>query len=271
VEVHKPKPVHSWRELLTEIGVVVIGVCIALGAEQAVEWVHWRGQVAEARKSLATEMSLNVRSAVTRLRSYSCTEQRLDKLAKILDAASRAGNLPPVGIIGMPPRRQWSNGGWESVMASQVATHFPRQELTLWARAYGGVGTTRTLNGDEMKAWSDLNAMVGPGRRLDPASEADLRNAIGLARTDNRMLENIAYQTLILLNAINPPYSKADLEGISGALRESLASNKIAGASVCQPIGAVPAEYGQTALPSYGDRQDDGLKLLPGLQTLSAD
>ena len=33
---HKPKPVHNWREFLTEIGVVVIGVCIALGAAQVV-------------------------------------------------------------------------------------------------------------------------------------------------------------------------------------------------------------------------------------------
>src|SRR6185437_9249744 len=33
VEIHKPKPVHNWREFLTEIGVVVIGVCIALAAE----------------------------------------------------------------------------------------------------------------------------------------------------------------------------------------------------------------------------------------------
>jgi hypothetical protein len=45
VEFHKPKPVHNWRELLTEIGVVVIGVCIALAAEQAVEWWHWRGRL----------------------------------------------------------------------------------------------------------------------------------------------------------------------------------------------------------------------------------
>jgi N-acyl homoserine lactone hydrolase len=32
MEIHKPKPVHSWRELLTEIGVVAIGVAIALAA-----------------------------------------------------------------------------------------------------------------------------------------------------------------------------------------------------------------------------------------------
>ena len=33
MEIHKPKPVHNWRELLTEIGVVVIGILIALSLE----------------------------------------------------------------------------------------------------------------------------------------------------------------------------------------------------------------------------------------------
>jgi hypothetical protein len=30
MEIQKPTPIHNWRELLTEIGVVVIGVGIAL-------------------------------------------------------------------------------------------------------------------------------------------------------------------------------------------------------------------------------------------------
>jgi hypothetical protein len=42
VEIHKPKPIHNWREFLKEVGTIVLGVCVALGAEQTVEWVHWR-------------------------------------------------------------------------------------------------------------------------------------------------------------------------------------------------------------------------------------
>ena len=45
MEIHRPKAVHSWRELLKEIGIIVIGVVIALGAEQAVESLHWMRQV----------------------------------------------------------------------------------------------------------------------------------------------------------------------------------------------------------------------------------
>jgi hypothetical protein len=32
--IHKPKPVHNWRELASEVGVIVVGIIIALTAEQ---------------------------------------------------------------------------------------------------------------------------------------------------------------------------------------------------------------------------------------------
>src|SRR5580704_11219366 len=60
MEIHKPKPIHNWREFLTEIGVVVLGVCIALAAEQAVEAIHWHNKVVEARGVIATELAGNV-------------------------------------------------------------------------------------------------------------------------------------------------------------------------------------------------------------------
>lgn len=37
VDIHKPKPVHSIREFLSEIGVIVVGIAIALTGEQLVE------------------------------------------------------------------------------------------------------------------------------------------------------------------------------------------------------------------------------------------
>lgn len=52
MDVHKPKPWHNWREFLAEIATIVIGVLIALGAEQAVEWLHWRREVEAERGSL---------------------------------------------------------------------------------------------------------------------------------------------------------------------------------------------------------------------------
>ena len=33
MDIPKPKPIHNWRDFLKEVGIIVLGVCIALSAE----------------------------------------------------------------------------------------------------------------------------------------------------------------------------------------------------------------------------------------------
>jgi|SRR5579871_3443772 len=40
MHVHRPKPLHGWREMSVEVAVIVLGIVIAIGLEQAVEFVH---------------------------------------------------------------------------------------------------------------------------------------------------------------------------------------------------------------------------------------
>lgn len=56
---HKSNPWHGWREFLKEYAIIVIGVLTALAAEQAVQMLHWRADVAEARKALIAEVGAN--------------------------------------------------------------------------------------------------------------------------------------------------------------------------------------------------------------------
>jgi len=32
MEIHKPKPIHNWREFIKEVGIIVLGACIVLSA-----------------------------------------------------------------------------------------------------------------------------------------------------------------------------------------------------------------------------------------------
>lgn len=57
MEIHKPKPVHSWRELDSEIGVVVIGIVIALSGEQFLERLEWRHKISRAEDQMRVEMA----------------------------------------------------------------------------------------------------------------------------------------------------------------------------------------------------------------------
>ena len=50
-----PKPLRGWREFAGEVGIIVLGVLIALGAQQLVEWANHLSQVDEMSARLRKE------------------------------------------------------------------------------------------------------------------------------------------------------------------------------------------------------------------------
>jgi isocitrate dehydrogenase len=52
VDVHLPKPLHGWREFVGEVGIIVLGVLIALGAEQVAETIHGLVEAKYARQAI---------------------------------------------------------------------------------------------------------------------------------------------------------------------------------------------------------------------------
>lgn len=269
MDIHKPKPIHSWRDFLKEVGVIVLGVSIALAAEQVVEWRHWRSQVTEARGIIASEMAGNLAGAARRLGSQACVEKRLDELGRILDQASRSGSLPPVGDIAVAPRQNWTTGAWESIVASQTAAHFSRAELADLAVLYYYVQRIIGYAPAESQAWYELAAIVGPGRRLDPASEAELRKSLSLARGYSHSMTLLANNLINSSTLRNLPFSPADLDRITTARRNMVGDvpgNSASRTPVCLPISAVPAQYGQAGVTLAPEAIKKSLALLPGVK-----
>jgi hypothetical protein len=271
MDEQQPRPPRNWRGYVKEYVIIVVGVLTALAAQQAMEWWNWQSDVAQARQAIATELAGAVHNSIVRLRTKSCTDRRLDELAVILDTASEHGRLPPVGAIGSPPRRRWSSGAWESVIASQVATHFPRQQLSDLGRLYTAIDGANDAAVREIEVWNILGTLVGPGRRLDPASEAELRKALSQARDYNRGFAVTSYTVLNIIRTLNPPYSKSDLAFIARSRDEDpMAPSRPVTMEylnpqflACQPLGAVPHHYGQMAVQDVPGVVESGLKLLP--------
>jgi hypothetical protein len=69
LDVHAPhEGIHTWSDFFTHIATIVIGLLIAVGLEQTVEYFHHRRQVAEVRESLSVERRFNInRFARTRM------------------------------------------------------------------------------------------------------------------------------------------------------------------------------------------------------------
>ena len=94
MHLHVPKPLHGWREFAGEVGIIVLGVLIALGAEQAIDTLHSQNEVKQTRQALDAELGHNVASLDYRLGIQSCAQERLNELQEIIDRESRGERVP---------------------------------------------------------------------------------------------------------------------------------------------------------------------------------
>lgn len=263
MEEPKPKPARKWRTFLLEFGTIVLGVSVALAGQQAMEWWNWRSQVSEARTLIASELARSVAQAMWRMRTEKCGESRLDELGTILDTASKTGTLPPVGDIGSPPSGLWVSGAWQSAMASQAAMHFPREELVVLTTIYELIRNMDENSNAERTHWNALYTMVGPGRRLDPASEADLRKALSQARYASRRINIISGNLIRGVQTLNLPFNSIDLEAIAQGESAPLDKSRNEYSRlgwICSPIETVPAVYGQAMYKFVPYGEDETLK-----------
>jgi hypothetical protein len=233
---HLPSPLHGWREFSGEVGIIVLGVLIALGAEQVMEGIHWRQQVAEAERAMSFELGDSIGQSYERQMLAPCIEGRLDQINLILDAAEKSGRLPPVGPIDSAPYRTWVSGTWETTKQGQTASHFSREELTNLAGVYEFIEQLDAINARELSDWTVLGTIVGPGRPIQPAEVAKLRAAAADARMAHRVTEIAAIRARQVADDARIKYD-------AGVVRE-YTSKKPSNFPICKPIPAsAPTSY----------------------------
>jgi hypothetical protein len=207
MDIRKPKPVHSFKEFLGEIAVIIIGVSIALAAEQVVEVLYWRDQVRIARESLGNDMAEVVGYAAEREAFSACIDQRLNRWSDLIEAASNTGLLSPQGAMHRAPRRLWSLNSWQALASAGIAPHLPRDQLYRLSQVTFYLSVAEQAELDENNQWTRLYTMVGPGRKVEAGELTELRAALSAARGDAKSLRLAAAQISRMIEAtgILPP------------------------------------------------------------------
>jgi hypothetical protein len=193
MEIHRPKaPVHGWRELLKEIGIIVIGVVIALGAEQAVETIHWMYQVDAGEDALKVAFVREIDNMALRKSQGDCIAQRLTFLSQTLERASESGRLPAIRPIGHPPFSPWTIGAWQALVASETVSHMPREKMLAYVQMAQRTTVLSGMSDRENDQWTILDSMVGAGRRLSDVEAEQLRMTLAQAAESNVLMQRIA-------------------------------------------------------------------------------
>jgi hypothetical protein len=133
MHIHLPKPLHGWREFLGEIGIIVIGVLLALSAEQAIESWRWHEKVDAARKSIDFEVNQQLDFSEEVMRFQPC----VDPFVSALESAILRHDAAVIARLynGQSPffPRPWRSTAWQSAMSTGVADHFRQQDLNEYA------------------------------------------------------------------------------------------------------------------------------------------
>lgn len=174
-----PKPVQGWRSLLGEIGIIVVGVLIALGAQQALEDYKWRRDVSAGRDALRADYKTIVANARERAGLDQCLRARLNELGVLL--ARTPGQTPGIGRFGSPPERAWVPVSWGSLVATGVSTHMPRREMQVHAGIAESARQAEERIAEEMLNWSHLYVLAGPSRAFGNSEESAIRQALARA------------------------------------------------------------------------------------------
>jgi hypothetical protein len=166
---HLPKPLHGWREFTGEVGIIVIGVLIALGAEQVVETVHWRNEVATERESLLQEASDNVGVVALRQAQEPCVDRRLREIRSVLGRHQQGERLGIHGDIGRPTSPGASRGTWQIALAGQALSHMSYKEKLALSDSFNDFDLWERVTLEEKAIWLRLAPLNMP----DLLSEQD--------------------------------------------------------------------------------------------------
>ena len=124
MHIHKPKPLHGVREFLWEIAVIVIGVLIALSAEQTVQSFEWRDKIRRAHEDMGNEISADDGPQVLeRLALTNCVEASLRTIrSEVESGASRTMVLHAIDQYRVPGHT-WDSQAFDTARAEGVTLH----------------------------------------------------------------------------------------------------------------------------------------------------
>jgi hypothetical protein len=176
---------HGWRAFVGEVGIIVLGVLIALTFGQIVDAWQWRDKVRHAEAAMRLELAEDDGpQAYGRVLIGQCLDL---ELARIHDGAGNvpANQLRQWAASYTPPFRTWDSEAWKVVVASDTGSHMGSDRLIAWSAPYRILPSM--TEGDEREAQQVIELRNGlpPTGDLSSADLRSLRVTAGQLRLAN--------------------------------------------------------------------------------------
>jgi hypothetical protein len=126
-------PVHGWRDFFIHIATIVVGLCIAVGIQQTVEFFHNRGRLAETRQALHLEREDNYKTFAANASAWRWVTAQLQNNLLVFQYLQQHPGTPQEKLPGIllweTSNYPFDSAVWEAAHQSGTIALIPREEI----------------------------------------------------------------------------------------------------------------------------------------------
>ena len=187
LDVHPPHaPTHTWRDFLIHIATIVIGLLIAIGLEQSVEYLHHRHQLKEAQEQFSVEGEKIQSNLATNLKGVATLEAELDRDLALLRTCPQSPDKQCLKLnYNYGTLYQMPTSVWDSAKQHDSLSLMDQDELNRLSYCYYMEGVINQQGAELFAAFSKAQSIAqrssyGP---LTPHDTEELLTATSEAQT----------------------------------------------------------------------------------------
>jgi hypothetical protein len=188
LDVHAPhESVHSFKDALIHIAIIVVGLLIAVALDETAEHIHHMRQVAETREALNQELEYNIKlfQQTTKDTRYETAEYKNDML--VFEYLQKHPGTPQQKLPGI---LLWQHGdnryryaAWETAQQSGITALMPQDIVAHAATMYHDLHHAEDMAEQEYSASHDAEAYIYQDYDPSHLASAEVTKEIELMRT----------------------------------------------------------------------------------------
>lgn len=192
----KLRPAKGWRAFAGEVGVIVLGVLLALGAQQAAETVNQRREAAETRAALTKEIQETLAILELRRVAQPCIDRRLKEVRGLVDQWGRTGNFKTPSWVSQATWFAVVTARFDAAQSAGRLALLPGEEQYRLGLVVGNLRSFQDIQSKEIEAWGTLRMLQAGADALSASDRTAIRVALQQASTLNYLANIKVGQTL---------------------------------------------------------------------------
>jgi hypothetical protein len=198
-------PRYDWRKDARELAIVIVGVLIALLAQEVVQGWEWERKVAVAREAMRYELLTDDGPQLyQRAAMHPCVLDSLDRVRSAVEGGRSRSEIARAIDGYWVEFRTFDRLALDAANSSDVAAHMPQDELRAMSRVYQVMPLMERTNTQEAADLARLHAFRRTGGAVSDAEKDRVLEAVEALRNDEAIIWLRVQAKLPVLMRIGP-------------------------------------------------------------------